>query len=166
MKAIIGHFSRSEAAHTRLTEERGKLGVRFGLQKVSKTRFGSIYWSTISVVDCFSIIQSLASEGLVPIKVCLQCFFQLPAYYYYYCAGRRKKSPLSSVLLEVRGIDSAARQMKLLTFLPLSHVPFCALNRLTAHLPMSCFSGLRPVPGTGVCCKILTLILMTPHGRL
>lgn len=118
------------------------------------------------MVDCFSIIQSLASEGVVPIKVCLQCFLKLPAYYCYYCTGRRKKSPLSSVLLEVQGIDSAARQMKLLTFLPLLHVPFCALNCLTAHLPMSCFSGLQPVPGTSVCCKILTLILMTPHRRL
>ena len=69
VKAIIAHFSRSDHAHHLLTEERAKQGVRFRLQKLSKIRFGNIYWSSISVVDSLPIISSLAEAGRIEFKV-------------------------------------------------------------------------------------------------
>ena len=69
VKAIIAHFSKSDQAHHLLTEERKKQGVRFGLQKLSKIRFGNIYWSSISIVDSLPIISSLAEDGRVEFKV-------------------------------------------------------------------------------------------------
>ena len=69
-KGVIRHFSKSKDAHAQLTKQRKEQGVAFGLQKVSKTRFGNIYWSTKSVVDNLSIILSLVGDGDVHFQVC------------------------------------------------------------------------------------------------
>lgn len=69
IKNIIAHFSKSEHANNLLTQERLKHGVRFGLQKVSKIRFGNIYWSALSVADSLSIIEMLIKDGKLKFKV-------------------------------------------------------------------------------------------------
>jgi hypothetical protein len=69
IKNIIAHFSISEHANNLLTQERLKHGVRFGLQKVSKIRFGNIYWSSLSVADSLSIIEMLIKDGKLKFKV-------------------------------------------------------------------------------------------------
>ena len=68
-KGVIRHFSKSEDVHTQLTKQHKEQGVAFGLQKVLKTQFGNIYWSTKSVVDNLSIILLLVGDGKVHFQV-------------------------------------------------------------------------------------------------
>ena len=72
IKNVITHFSISEPANNLLTQEHLKHGVRFGLQKVSKIHFGSIYWSSLSVADSLSIIEILIKDGKLKFKVSSQ----------------------------------------------------------------------------------------------
>jgi hypothetical protein len=65
MKAIITFFSQSTFAATHFAALRVILHINKGLEKVGKTRFGTIYWSSYSLLRCLDAIRTLVDLGII-----------------------------------------------------------------------------------------------------
>ncbi|KAJ6595413.1 hypothetical protein B0H10DRAFT_1679533, partial [Mycena sp. CBHHK59/15] len=76
MRTTITYFSHSTYSATHLKALRVILDINKGLEKIGKTRFGTLYWSSHSLLRCLSAISELINTGIIN----LAWFKQLRAY--------------------------------------------------------------------------------------
>ncbi|KAJ7049280.1 ribonuclease H-like domain-containing protein, partial [Mycena amicta] len=65
MKGTIKYFSKSTHSATHLSAVRVTHDVNKGLEKVGKTRFGTIYWSGYSVKRCWDSMKQLVDTNII-----------------------------------------------------------------------------------------------------
>ncbi|KAJ6615949.1 hypothetical protein B0H10DRAFT_2219962 [Mycena sp. CBHHK59/15] len=86
MRTTITYFSHSTYSATHLKVLRVILDINKGLEKIGKTRFGTLYWSSHSLLRCLSAISELINTGIINVessdkdKSKLAWFKQLRAY--------------------------------------------------------------------------------------
>ncbi|KAJ6573317.1 ribonuclease H-like domain-containing protein, partial [Mycena sp. CBHHK59/15] len=86
MRTTITYFSHSTYSATHLKALRVILDINKGLEKIGKTRFGTLYWSSHSLLRCLSAISELINTGIINVessdkdKSKLAWFKQLRAY--------------------------------------------------------------------------------------
>ncbi|KAJ6546355.1 hypothetical protein B0H10DRAFT_1711212, partial [Mycena sp. CBHHK59/15] len=86
MRTTITYFSHSTYSATHLKALRVILDINKGLEKIRKTRFGTLYWSSHSLLRCLSAISELINTGIINVessdkdKSKLAWFKQLRAY--------------------------------------------------------------------------------------
>ncbi|PVF91233.1 hypothetical protein CPB86DRAFT_675702, partial [Serendipita vermifera] len=66
--SVLTFFSHSTQATTHLTRARGTLDISRGLEKIGKTRFGTVYHSSNSILRCTPAIEKVVKSGLVTSK--------------------------------------------------------------------------------------------------
>jgi hypothetical protein len=65
----LSFFSDSTDSANHLEEVRKELGIHCGFEKIGKTRFGSIYWSTESLRRCLPALQIIVSNPDHPVNI-------------------------------------------------------------------------------------------------
>ncbi|CAK5273903.1 unnamed protein product [Mycena citricolor] len=65
IRDIVSHFSQSTQASTHLDGMRVSLGLNHGLQKIGKTRFGTVFWATSALDPLLPPIHMLVQTGVV-----------------------------------------------------------------------------------------------------
>ncbi|KAJ7847041.1 ribonuclease H-like domain-containing protein [Mycena leptocephala] len=65
MRMIITYFSHSTYSATHLKALRVILDINKGREKIGKTRFGTLYWSSYSLLRCLGAIFELISLGII-----------------------------------------------------------------------------------------------------
>ncbi|KAL5529774.1 hypothetical protein ACEPAG_5761 [Sanghuangporus baumii] len=68
LRRIIKFFSNSTKASARLARQRKQLGISRGIEKIGKTRFGTLYLSALSVQRNYHAITELCKTGQVVVK--------------------------------------------------------------------------------------------------
>jgi hypothetical protein len=65
MRTTISHFSHSSCSATHLKSLRVSRDINKGLEKVGKTRFGTIYWAGYALIPCLPPISELITTGVI-----------------------------------------------------------------------------------------------------
>ncbi|KAJ7270345.1 hypothetical protein C8J57DRAFT_1065784 [Mycena rebaudengoi] len=65
MRIILTYFSHSTYSSTHLKALRVIHQVNKGLEKIGKTRFGTLYWASYSLLRCLPLILDLVNSGVI-----------------------------------------------------------------------------------------------------
>jgi hypothetical protein len=68
LRAVLAFFSDSTDASNHLEQKRQTLGIKRGLESIGKTRFGTLHWSSESMLRCLPAIRDIVSGGEVNVK--------------------------------------------------------------------------------------------------
>ncbi|CAK5275996.1 unnamed protein product, partial [Mycena citricolor] len=68
IRDIVSHFSQSTMSSTHLDGMRVILDINHGLEKIGKTRFGTIYWAGSALMPVMPAISALANSGVVAVN--------------------------------------------------------------------------------------------------
>lgn len=67
-KSLIKHFSHSVHASSQLRLVMSELKITRGLQKIGKTRFATIYYSCLSLLECLPAITAAVERNLIDLS--------------------------------------------------------------------------------------------------
>jgi hypothetical protein len=69
LRAVLAFFSDSTDASNHLEHMRQTLDIKRGLESIGTTRFGTLHWSSESMIRCLPAIRKIVGDGEVDTKV-------------------------------------------------------------------------------------------------